>query len=127
MLAMTPENVAIGRVIAGSLYLVFPRTLVWAWVGTDERRVNALGRAVGARDLALGLGALFALRRNVPARGWFEAALLSDVADAVATLLVFRTLPRLRRWLILAAAITGASASAWSQRGVPQPAVAQRR
>ncbi len=111
MLAMTPENVAIGRIIAGSLYSVFPRPLVRAWTGTDDRRINPLGRAIGARDLALGFGALFALRRNVPARGWFEAALLSDAADAVATLLAFRHLPRLGRWLILAAAVTGASAS----------------
>jgi hypothetical protein len=111
MLAITPENVAIGRIIAGSLYLAFPRPLVWAWTGTEDRRINALGRAIGARDLALGVGALVALRRDVPARGWFEAALLSDAADAVATLLAFRHLPRLRRWLILAAAVTGASAS----------------
>ncbi len=111
MPAMTPKNVAIGRIVAGSLYLAFPRVLVRAWIGTDDRRIDALGRAIGARDLALGLGALSALRRNTPARGWFEAALLADAADAVATLLVFRDLPRLRRWLILGAAVTGAATS----------------
>lgn len=108
---MTPENIAIGRIIAGSLYVAFPRPLVRAWTGTDDRRVDPLGRAIGARDLALGLGALLALRRDVPARGWLEAAVISDAVDAVATLLAFRRLPRLRRWLILAAAATGASAS----------------
>jgi hypothetical protein len=111
MLPMTPENVAIGRIIAGSLYVVFPRPLVRAWTGTDDRRINPLGRAIGVRDLALGLGALIALRRDAPARGWFEAAVVSDAVDAVATLLAFRHLPRMSRWLILAAATTGASTS----------------
>lgn len=108
---MTPENVAIGRIVAGSVYVAFPRPLVRAWTGSDDRRITPLGRAIGARDLALGLGAVFALRRGVPARGWFEAALLSDAVDAVATLLAFRHLPRLARWVILAAAVTGAYAS----------------
>jgi hypothetical protein len=108
---MTPENVAIGRIIAGSLFLAFPRPLVRTWTGSDDRRTLPLGRAIGARDLALGLGALLAIRRDAPARGWFEAAVLSDAVDAVATLLAFPRLPRLRRWLILAAATTGASAS----------------
>jgi len=108
---MTPENIAIGRIVAGSLYLAFPRVLVRAWIGSDDRRLDVLGRAIGARDLAIGLGGLFAVRRKAHARGWFEAAILSDAVDAVGTLLVFRRLPRLGRWLILAAAITGASAS----------------
>jgi hypothetical protein len=111
MLPMTPENVAIGRIVAGALYVAFPRPLVRAWTGIDDRRVDPLGRAIGARDLALGLGALLALRRDVPARGWFEAAVVSDAVDAVATLLAFRHLPRVTRWLILGAATTGASAS----------------
>lgn len=109
---MTPKNVAIGRIVAGALYVVFPRLLVRTWTDVEDRRVDALGRAIGARDLALGLGALLALRRGTPARGWFEAAALTDTADAIATILVFGQLPRLRRWLILAAAITGAAASA---------------
>ncbi len=111
MPAMTAKNVASGRIIAGSLYLAFPRVLVRPWTGTHDRRIDPLGRAVGARDLAIGLGALFALGRDAPARDWFEAAVLSDVADGVATLLAFKHLPRWRRWLILAAAVVGASAS----------------
>lgn len=111
MLPMTPENVAIGRTIAGALYVAFPRLLVWSWAGTHDERLDPLGRAVGARDLAVGLGALVALRRRAPARGWFEAAVLCDAVDAAATLLAFRRLPPLRRWLILAAAAIGTWAS----------------
>jgi hypothetical protein len=111
MLSLTPENVAMGRIIVGSVSLAVPRPLVRVWTGTEDRRINPLGRAIGARDLALGLGALFALRRHVPARGWFEAAFVSDATDALATLIAFRHLPRQGRWLILAAAVTGACAS----------------
>lgn len=116
MLAMTPENVALGRVVAGALYLAFPRPLVRMWTGSGDGRIDVLGRAIGARDLAIGLGALRALRRHVPARGWFEAAVVSDAADAAATLLAFRHLPRRARWLILAAAVTGASTSRYASK-----------
>jgi hypothetical protein len=111
MRRMTPETVATGRVIAGALFVAFPRPLVRTWTGIDDRCIIPLGRAIGVRDFALGLGAVLALHRDVPARGWFEAAVVSDAVDAVATALAFRRLPRLSRWLILAAAVTGASVS----------------
>jgi hypothetical protein len=111
MSVMTPRNVALGRIAAGSLYVVCPRVLAKSWTGIADRRVDALGRAVGVRDLALGLGAFVALRRDVSARGWFEAAALCDAVDALATLVVLHELPKQTRWLILAAAITGAVAS----------------
>jgi hypothetical protein len=108
---MTPENVAIGRIIAGSVSIAFPRPLVRTWTGMHDRRLDVLGRAIGVRDLALGLGALLALRHDAPARGWFEAGVISDTVDAAATLLAFPRLPRFARWLILAAAATGAAAT----------------
>jgi hypothetical protein len=108
---LTQRNVALGRIAAGSVYVAFPRVLAKSWTGIADRRVDALARAIGVRDLALGLGAFVALERDVPARGWFEAAALCDAVDAVATLLVFRELPRQQRWMIVAAAITGAAAS----------------
>jgi hypothetical protein len=111
LLPLTPENVAVGRIIAGALFLAFPRPLVRTWTGTEDRRSHVLGRAIGARDLALGLGALVALRRDASVRAWFEAALLSDAADAVVTVAAFRHLPRGGRWVVLAAEVTGASAS----------------
>jgi hypothetical protein len=44
-------------------------------------------RMLGARDIALGLGAVIALDRGAPVRGWLEGAALSDAADCVACLL----------------------------------------
>ncbi|HLG66947.1 MAG TPA: hypothetical protein VKV36_03645, partial [Acidimicrobiales bacterium] len=67
------------------------------------------------RDVALGLGALLALRRGAPLRGWVEAAALSDTLDAWATLLDLRHLPPGGRMAVLGAsggaAITGVLAA----------------
>lgn len=106
---MTPGNVALGRITAGAVFLVFPRVLLRAWAGTTDRHLVPLARAIGGRDVALGLGALVALRNGDSANPWLRAAALSDAVDALATLVAFRHLPRARRWLVIAAAITGAS------------------
>jgi hypothetical protein len=118
---MTPRNVALGRMAAGALYVAMPRVLTRPWTGVGERRVDVLGRAIGIRDLAFGLGALVALRRSGSARGWFEAAALCDAVDALATLVVFRELPVASRWAVLAAATTGGVVSASVASRAPRP------
>ena len=97
----------------GVAALAAPTVVARPWVGRDARlgTVRVLGRALGARDLALGLGALLALRRDRPTRGWIEAGGLADMGDLVATLVGFRSLPRYGRWLVLAAAGAGAASS----------------
>jgi hypothetical protein len=44
-------------------------------------------RMVGARDVALGLGAVIAIDRGAPVRGWLEGAALADACDLVASVL----------------------------------------
>jgi hypothetical protein len=44
-------------------------------------------RMVGARDVALGLGAVIAIDRGAPVRGWLEGAALADAGDLVAGVL----------------------------------------
>ena len=69
---------------------------------------RVFGRALGARDVAMGLGALTALRRQAaepgPACAWVIAGALSDALDVVATLSSWRELPRTGRWLVAASA-----------------------
>jgi hypothetical protein len=87
---------------------------------------QVFGRALGARDLALGLGALTALRRAATEPGsacaWVAAGALSDALDAVNTLSAWRELPGRGRWLIVTAAsgwaLVGAAA-ALALRPVP--------
>src|SRR5918992_41210 len=97
---MEPRDLAIaqarGRIAVGAAFLVAPSLAGRLWVGGEARRPGAkvLGRAFGARDLALGLGIVIGLDRGTPVRGWLEASALADATDFVATVLARRSLPR---------------------------------
>lgn len=52
-----------------------------------------LARMLGARDVALGLGAVIALDRGAPVRGWLEAGALVDCVDLVTALLAREEIP----------------------------------
>ena len=91
-----------------------------------------LGRALGGRDLALGLGTLAALRAVPPASAaagisagaaagtagvWVGFGAVADSLDLVTTVAAWDELPAVGRWLIATsaggAAVVGAIA-AWS-------------
>src|SRR5580765_6643234 len=95
---------SLARVALGVTALVAPQLPARPWVGQDADRpsVRLLARALGARDVALGLGGLLAMRHDAPVRGWIEGGAFADAGDFVATLLHFRSLPRLPRWGLLA-------------------------
>jgi hypothetical protein len=102
--------VAAGRVALGVTALAWPKVPARPWVGAaaDDVAARVFGRALGARDLALGLGALAALRgpaaQDGPARAWVAAGALSDALDVAASLSSWRELPRVTRWLVVASA-----------------------
>jgi len=102
--------IALARVGIGAAAWLAPRRFTRLWTGEDGGDVATplTMRAVGARDVGLGLGTLFALERDAPARGWLEAQVLADASDAVSTLLAFGDLPKGRRWLSVATASAGA-------------------
>ncbi len=113
--------VAAGRVALGIVALSRPSVPARPWVGdgADDVAAQVFGRALGARDLALGLGALAALRNTPggpgPASAWVAAGALSDALDVAASLAAWRELPRAGRWLVVVsaggAALTGAAAA----------------
>lgn len=123
--------VAAGRVVLGLTALAWPSVPARPWVGAaaDDLAARVFGRALGARDLALGLGALTALQRPAEpgsARAWVAAGALSDGLDVVASLASWRELPRTTRWLVAVSAggaalagAAGALAVRPSQNGVP--------
>lgn len=108
------EAIALGRIGIGVVALVAPTVPLRPWVGRDfawQPRAKLLARSLGARDLALGIGVMLALRHKAPVRGWVEGAALADAGDTLATLLAFGKLPKSGRWLVLASA-AGAVAAA---------------
>src|SRR3954466_14430684 len=76
-------NVAGARIAFGIAFIKMPGLTGRLWIGRDADRpaVKLLTQAIGARDLAVGLGAVIALRRAAPARGWLEAVSLTDAFD----------------------------------------------
>jgi hypothetical protein len=113
-LAVTGASaVAAGRVALGVVALARPSVPARPWVGTaaDDLSAQVFGRALGARDIALGLGALAALRQpRTAAVGWIAAGALSDALDVAATAAAWPELPRYTRWLVAASAGSAALA-----------------
>jgi hypothetical protein len=108
-------------VALGLTALAWPEVPARPWVGAsaDDLAARVFGRALGARDLALGLGALAALQgpgaEPGSAAAWVAAGALSDALDVAASVASWRDLPRVTRWLVAAsaggAALTGAAAA----------------
>ena len=113
---------AIGRVAIGVTALAWPSVPARPWVGAaaDDVAAQVFGRALGARDLALGLGALAALQSPAAgagsARAWVAAGALSDTLDVMASLKSWPELPRITRWLVVASAGGAALAGAAGTR-----------
>ena len=84
-----------GRVAIGAALVLAPGLAGRMWIGEDaaRRAVKVFTRALGVRDLAIGLGVLLALERGAPVRGWLEAGTLSDAVDVAATLLAGDAIP----------------------------------
>ena len=86
------RSVAIARIALGIAAYLAPKKVMQAWVGgnADDPTTTVAARGLAARDIALGIGILGALEKGAPARGWVEAAAMSDAGDALATLLAIR-------------------------------------
>jgi hypothetical protein len=119
--------VAAGRVAIGLTALAWPSVPSRPWVGAaaDDLAARVFGRALGARDVALGLGALTALRRTQAEPGsastWVAAGAVSDALDVVASLLSWRQLPRTGRWLVAGSAATSALVGAAAAVAIGPP------
>jgi hypothetical protein len=108
------QLVAVGRVGIGGAALVAPSAMTRPWVGdgADTPAVRLLARAMGGRDLALGIGTLRALGTDdAEARPWIACSGMADAVDAVVTVAAFRRLPSVTRWAVLAATVGAAVVS----------------
>jgi hypothetical protein len=103
-------GLAANRSLFGIGYLVAPERSAGGWVGevAEDERTAFVTRALGARDLVLGLGALWAQRGGgSDPRAWFAAHALADGVDLLATLAARERLPAQN--LAFATAMAGAS------------------
>lgn len=123
--------VAVARIGLGTALFLAPRRLVGAVLreaGPSEEAVAAL-RMFAGRDVALGLGALVAARRDPRSvRAWVEAGIVADASDAFAFARL-HTMAPLPRWSGLALATGAAVMGLVGRRRMPSsfPAVGDRR
>jgi hypothetical protein len=105
---------AIARCALGVTALVAPGLPLRPWVGAKDAAhpsSRLLARALGGRDLALGLGVILAFRNETPVRGWVEAGGLADAGDLAITAASFPRLPAAGRWMVAGAAGAGVLAA----------------
>src|SRR4051812_19248291 len=74
------KQIAYGRIAIGAALLVKPELVTGRWVGpvADTPGGKVLGATFGARDLAVGAGAAYALHTGASARPWLIAAVVTD-------------------------------------------------
>ena len=88
---------AMGRIGLGAAMILVPGRAMRSWLGpsSSQAPTKVAIRALGARDLALGIGTLRALDSgDASLRQWVTASGASDAADAVATVLAYPSLPK---------------------------------
>ena len=88
--------ISAGRFLFGVAFIARPKLMDRGWIGKQARLPGAqvLARAVGARDLALGLGGMQAVARNDgSAQPWLGAAAICDAVDFGASWVAGRGIP----------------------------------
>jgi hypothetical protein len=102
---------ALNRTAFGLNYLARPEEARTSWIGRAAKKpgTQVIVRSQGARDVALGAGALRALARRDQRelRAWVTGQAVCDFADLVATWHAQKRLPTRRARLAMA--IAGAS------------------
>ena len=109
-------GLAVNRTLFGLSYLAQPEKARTSWIGRAAKKPGAqvMIRSQGARDAALGAGALQAVVRGDgrDIRTWMLAHGISDFADLVVTWLARDDLPRRRAKLAMAIAAASTAVAA---------------
>ena len=86
---MLARGLALNRISFGLGLVLAPSLYGRVWIGRRAARrepARVFARALGARDLALGAGALLTFDDPEAARRWFAAHAVADATDFLATL-----------------------------------------
>ena len=114
--AVVVPALGVTRVVIGAGLLINPTGLGKALGATDPQQTAAVGRLLGAREIAIGLGTLVAWRRGHATAGWIAAQAISDASDTIAFAAAAtsgRVSPA-RGWGMAAFALSGAVSEAWT-------------
>lgn len=116
------KQASYGRVAIGAALVLAPKLVLRPWVGEVGTTTGArvLGAGFGARDIAVGAGAIHALSTGGPVRPWLLGSALCDAVDFAATFAARRSLGR-GAAATCALAATGVAASLWTARELAQP------
>jgi hypothetical protein len=103
-----------GRIAFGLALLAVPGRVGTRWIGepAGHSAVHIAFRALGARDIALAVGAALAAARGSGARPWLALTVASDLVDLGATLVAGDAVPDRARSETVAVAGGGAVAGA---------------
>ncbi len=116
----TSFDLALGvvRVGVGAALIVAPGWAgrIWVGPGADGPGSLVFARALGARDVALGVRIITGVRKGEPVGHWVASGFVADAADVVASVIAGRHLtPGRRRAMPVVAGAVGV-AGAWSVR-----------
>ena len=120
---MSPRDsarlLAISRVAVGIGLIASPRLVTSLWLGRPSYLPpgKVLARALGIRDLAIGVGLLAALGGRGPTRPWLVAGAVADATDVVATLVERDSLPGTALPVVASAGGTGAALGIYALTG----------
>jgi len=109
---------ASGRAVLGAGMFISPGLASAVWIGRRPRdpALELFVRGLAARDVALGIGALRALREDQGPGRWIAMSALADAGDGVATLMARPYVGGRPRLVWSGLAIASAATGAWLSR-----------
>lgn len=96
---------------------------MWVGPGADGPGSKVFARALGARDVALGVQILRGLSRGEVVRHWILAGFVADAADVTASFVASRNMTPARRVLVplVASAVGALGVSSWKAGSAQAP------
>jgi len=121
--ATLARGLGAGRASLGAVLLVAPTALTRLWVGPDARLPAArlVAMALGAREVAIGLGTIGAVASGADTRPWLQAGVFSDSVDAAMTLALREQLPTSGVVLVMTMASGAAALGTWLSTSAQPP------
>jgi hypothetical protein len=115
---LVARAVAAGRIGFGAGLVIAPERFTNLWLGRDAARAGTqvVSRGLGARDIALGVGALAADESQLGA--WVAGAVMADAADLMATVTAGRSVPVGGRVAVGLLALSGVALGAVALAGL---------